>query len=165
MSELSTQPDPTRLLGELDLRLPSTGLYDGPDPQAFAPLVAPRAGAGRGACVFDYFRRWQHGETLHLAPGAFGCGGWGRAFFGIQTRPRDGFIDFLWKDEGLRASRALTATWVPELAGYLKTVTFWANPDQLSVLQRGAYHHHRWGERDPVTVPFGSACMDGTISP
>ena len=184
MSDLSTQPDPTRLIGELDLRLPLTGLYDAPDPRAFAPLVAPRAGAGRGPCVFDHFRRRQHGETLHLMPGAFGCGDCGRAFFGIQTRSRDGFIDFLWKDEGLRASRALTATWVddaptyhsayghiligplkPELAGYLKTVTFWANPDQLSVLQRGAYHHHRWGERDPVTVPFGSACMDGTISP
>jgi hypothetical protein len=183
MSYLSTQPDPTGLMGELDLRLPLTGLYDAPDPEAFAPLVAPRAGAGRGPCVFDYFRRWQHGETLHLTPAAFGCGGCGRAFFGIQTRPRDGFIDFLWKDEGLRASRELMATWVddaptyhstyghiligplkPELAGYLKTVTFWANPDQLSVLQHGAYHHHRWGEPEPVTVPFGSACMELVVA-
>ncbi len=48
----------------------------------------------------------------------------------------------------------------PEQAGYLKTVTFWVNPDQLSVLQHGAYHHHAWGTPDPVTVPFGSGCSE-----
>jgi len=48
----------------------------------------------------------------------------------------------------------------PTLAAYLRTVTFWVNPDQLSVLQHGAYHHHAWGEPDPVTVPFGSGCSE-----
>ena len=38
----------------------------------------------------------------HLTAGDFGCG---RAIFGVQTREKDDFIDFLWKDEGLRASR------------------------------------------------------------
>ena len=181
-----TQPDVHTLSAALDLQTPIIGLYDAPDPGAFAPLVQPAAGQarGRGACLFNYYRRWEKGETLHLTAERFGCGGCGRSLFGVQVRERDDFIDFLWKDEGLRASRALTATWVddaptchsayghiligplkPELAGYLKTVTFWANPDQLSVLQHGAYHHHRWGEPEPVTVPFGSACMDGTISP
>ena len=94
-------------------------------------------------------------------------------------REREDFIDFLWKDEGLRASRELMAGWVdnaptyrpehanvlvgplkPELAAYLKTVTFWVNADQLCVLQHGAYHHHAWGEPDPVTVPFGSGCSE-----
>jgi hypothetical protein len=52
----------------------------------------------------------------------------------------------------------------PALAQYLKTVTFWVNADQLSVLQHGAYQHHAWGEPDPVTVPFGSGCS-GLVVP
>ena len=172
-------PDSSRLLRELDLRTPVIGLYDAPDPEAFAPLVSPPKGPGRGPCLFDYYKRWVAGETLHLTAEAFGCGGCGRSLFGVQVRERDDFIDFLWKDEGLRASRELMADWVdnaptyhpehanvlvgplkPELAGYLKSVTFWVNADQLCVLQHGAYHHHAWGEPDPVSVPFGSGCSE-----
>jgi len=175
----TVQPDPTALTAALDLRTPLIGVYDAPDPEAFEPLVAPRPGSGRGPCVFHYYRRWLAGETLHLTAGAYGCGGCGRSFFGAQTRSRDDFIDFLWKDEGLRASRELMALWIdnaptyrPEhgnvlvgplrtaQAAHLKTVTFWVNPDQLSVLQHGAYHHHVWGDPDPVTVPFGSGCSE-----
>lgn len=176
-------PDPTTLVAALDLRTPLVGVYDAPDPGAFAPLVAPKPGRGRGACVFHFYPRWLTGETLHLTADNFGCGGCGRAFFGVQTRERDDFIDFLWGDEGLRASRELMAEWIdnaptyrprhghvfigplkPELAPYLKTVTLWVNPDQLSVLQHGAYHHHAWGEPDPVTVPFGSGCSELVVT-
>ncbi|MFA4966479.1 MAG: DUF169 domain-containing protein [Thermoleophilia bacterium] len=175
----SLQPDPARLIAALDLRVPLIGFYDAPEPEAFAPLVAPKAGPGRGPCVFHYYRRWLQGDTLHLTASAFGCGGCGRSFFGVQVREREDFIDFLWKDEGLRASRALMAGWDdnaptyapehghvligplrPALGRYLRTVTFWANPDQLSALQHGAYHHHAWGDPDPVTVPFGSGCSE-----
>ncbi len=178
-AEPPRRPDPSRLLRELDLRTPLIGFYDAPDPDAFAPLVAPKHGAGRGQCLFDFYRHWGKGETLHLTADNFGCGGCGRALFGVQTRARDDFIDFLWKDEGLRANRDLMAGWVdhaptyrpehagilvgplkPELAKYLKTVTFWVNADQLSVLQHGAYQHHAWGDPDPVTVPFGSGCSE-----
>jgi Uncharacterised ArCR, COG2043 len=171
--------DPVALIAALDLRTPLLGFYDAPDPAAFAPLVAPKAGPGRGPCVFHFYRCWLKGETLHLTADNFGCGGCGRAFFGVQTREREDFVDFLWGDEGLRASRELMAGWVdnaptyrpehghvflgplkPALARYLKTVTFWVNPDQLSVLQHGAYHHHAWGDPDPLTVPFGSGCSE-----
>ena len=145
---------------------PLIGLYDAPDPEAFAPLVRPPEGPGRGrgACLFNYYRRWEKGETLHLTAERFGCGGCGRSLFGVQVRERDDFIDFLWRDEGLRASRELMAEWVdnaptyrpehasvlvgplkPDLAAYLRTITFWVNADQLCVLQHGAYHHHAWG--------------------
>lgn len=173
------QPDPSALIAALDLQIPLLGFYDAPVPEAFAPLAEPKLGKGRGPCVFHFYRRWLKGKTLHLTAGNFGCGGCGRAFFGVQMRERDDFIDFLWKDEGLRASRELMAGWVdnaptyeprhghvfvgplkPELFEYLRTVTFWADPDQLSVLQHGAYHHHAWGEPDPVTVPFGSGCSE-----
>jgi Uncharacterised ArCR, COG2043 len=172
-------PDSSRLLRELDLRTPVIGLYDAPDPDAFAPLVSPPKGPGRGPCLFNYYRRWEKGETLHLTAQAFGCGGCGRSLFGVQVRERDDFIDFLWRDEGLRASRELMADWVDhaptyraehadiligplrtDQAQYLKTVTFWVNADQLCVLQQGAYHHHAWGEPDPITVPFGSGCSE-----
>jgi hypothetical protein len=177
-----TQPDPSTLLAELDLDLPLIGFYDAPDPTAFAPIVEP-GGAGRGPCVFDFFRRWQRGETLHLTRETYGCGGAGRALCGAPGRPREAFIDFLWKDEGLRATRELMAGWIdaapayhmehdhvligplrPEQAAYLKTVTFWVNADQLSLLQHGAYHHHAWGDPDPVTVPFGSGCMELVVT-
>jgi len=180
---LAQQPDPTRLIAELDLRVPLVGFYDAPDPDAFAPLVAPKPGPARGPCVFHFYRCWLKGETLHLTAEDFGCGGCGRAFFGVQTRERDAFIDFLWGDEGLRASRELMAGWVdnaptyraehghvllgplkPALAAHLKTVTFWVNPDQLSVLQQAAYHDHAWGEPDPITVPFGSGCMELAVT-
>ena len=176
-------PDPSRLLRDLDLRTPLIGLYDAPDPEAFAPVVRPPAKRGRGPCLFNYYRRWENGETLHLTADRFGCGGCGRSLFGVQVREREDFIDFLWGDEGLRASRELMAEWVdnaptyhpehgnimigplrPELAGYLRTVTFWVNADQLCVLQHGAYHHHGWGEPDPVTVPFGAGCS-GLVVP
>ncbi len=172
-----TDPDLSTLLAALDLQTPVVGLYDAPDPAPFAPLVTP--GAGRGRCLFDFYADWERGATLHLTAERFGCGGCGRAFFGVQTREREDFIDFLWKDEGLRASRELMADWIdrsptyrpahghilvgplkPELGEHLKTVTFWVDPDQLSVLQHGAYHHHAWGEPDPVTVPFGSGCSE-----
>jgi hypothetical protein len=172
-------PDPSRLLRELDLSTPLIGLYDAPDPALFAPLVSPSTRPGRGPCLFAYYKRWVGGETLHLTAEAYGCGGCGRSLFGLQVRERDDFIDFLWKDEGLRASRKLMADWVdnaptyrpehvnimvgplkPGLAEYLKTITFWVNADQLCVLQHGAYHHHAWDEPDPVTVPFGSGCSE-----
>jgi len=176
---LDNQPDPSALVAALDLQTPLLGFYDAPDPEAFAPLVGPNPGAGRGPCVFHFYRCWLKCETLHLTAANFGCGGCGRAFFGVQMREREDFIDFLWKDEGLRASRELMAGWVdnaptyapqhehvligplkPALAQYLRTVTFWVEADQLSVLQHGAYHHHAWGEPDPVTVPFGSGCSE-----
>jgi hypothetical protein len=173
------RPDPSTLLAALDLRTPLIGLYDAPEPQAFAPLVSPKPSAGRGPCVFHFYRRWLNGETLHLTADDFGCRGCGRALFGVQALERDDLVDFLWRDEGLRASRELMAAWVdgaptywpahgnvligplrPDLSEYLRTVTFWVNADQLSVLQHGAYHHHALGDPDPVTVPFGSGCSE-----
>jgi hypothetical protein len=43
---------------------------------------------------------------------------------------------------------------------YLKSVTFLANPDQLSVLLLGAQYHSAPGDPPPVIAPFGSGCME-----
>ena len=176
---MSAAPDPRTLLAALSLQTPLIGLYDAPDPAAFSPLVEPLQGARRGACLFHFYRRWLEGETLHLTPENYGCGGCGRSLFGIQVRGREDFIDFLWGDEGLRATREQMGTFVDNAPTYyaehphvlvgplrdgqeafLKSVTFWVNADQLCVLQHGAYHRHSWGEPDPVTVPFGSGCSE-----
>ena len=176
---MSATPDPRALLAALDLATPLIGLYDAPEPEAFAPLVEPAKGAGRGPCLFHFYRRWLQGETLHLTPDNFGCGGCGRSLFGIQVRGREDFIDFLWGDEGLRETREQMATFVDHAPTYhaehghvfvgplrggqeqhLRSVTFWVNADQLCVLQHAAYHRQSWGEPDPVTVPFGSGCSE-----
>jgi hypothetical protein len=173
----AAQPDPAVLLAALDLAIPLIGLYDAPDPDAFAPLVEPSREAKRGACLFHFYKRWLKGETLHLTPDNFGCGGCGRSLFGIQAREREDFIDFLWGDEGLRETREQMATYVDHAPTYhtehghvlvgplregqeahLRSVTFWVDADQLCVLQHGAYHRHSWGDPDPVTVPFSAGC-------
>ena len=175
----TAQPDPSRLLAALDLETPLIGVYDAPDPEAFAPLVAPDPKLKRGQCLFHFYKRWLSGHTLHLTHDNFGCGGCGRSLFGVEMRGREDFIDFLWADEGLRETREQMATFVdhaptyhavhehvlvgPLRAGqeeHLKSVTFWVNADQLCVLQHGAYHRQSWGEPDPVTVPFGSGCSE-----
>ena len=57
-------------------------------------------------------------DAAHLTAGHFDCGGCGRAFFGVQIRERDDFIDFLWGDEGLRASRELMADCIDHAPTY-----------------------------------------------
>ena len=170
-------PDPSVLLSVLEYDRPLVGLYDAPDPAPFAPLVEPKAN-GR-ACVFTFYRNWLRGQTLHLTRDNFGCGGAGRALCGVETRDRESFIEFLWHDEGLRATRELMAGWIDHGETYhmkhdhlligparddqyehLVTLTFYVEPDQLSILQQGTYYNHAWDDPLPIIVPFGSGCME-----
>jgi|GEM_PF-132589 len=179
-----TQPDPAYLLEKLDYSLPVIGFYDAPDPEPFEPLVGPKPGPKRGPCVFDFYPRWLRGETVIITPECYGCGGAARAFCGVQTRSRDDFIDFLWRDEGLKAEREQMAEWIDRRSVYdmqhdqillgplkadqyawLKTVTFWVNPDQLSVLTYAVHYHHSWGETPPFIAAFGSGCSQLLIDP
>lgn len=170
-------PDPTQLIEALALREPLIGLYDAPEPAAFAPLVEPRTTDGHAPCVFSYRSDWLAGRTLHLTAESGVCGGALRSLFGVQTSSREEFITFLYEEEGLRASRELMEEMIdaprgfackhghvligplkPQLGDHLRTVTFYVNPDQLSILQHGAYYH--WSVKDPapVVVPFSSGC-------
>jgi hypothetical protein len=168
------QPDPSTLLAKLRLATPIIGLYEAPDPQVFAPLVEPK---GR-ACVFAFVQRWRQGKSLHLTSERYGCGGCARQFFGVETRSRQAFIDFLVGDEGLRASPELMEEWIDAsrplrrehehiLIGplransyeHLLTATFFVDPDQLSLLCIAASYHSAPGDPAPVVAPFGSGCM------
>jgi hypothetical protein len=169
------QPDPTNLLERIGLDIPLIGFYDAPDPSPFAPLVKP--GLGKRQCIFTFYNRWMDGATLHITKEDYGCGGAGHWLCGIESRPRQDFVAFLVDDEGLKASHDLMNQWLnhskpyeqkyphiligPLQEGqyeYLRSVTFYVNPDQLSVLVLGAQYNNAPGDPLPVIAPFGSGC-------
>lgn len=170
------QPDPERLIDRLGLTTPLIGLYDAPDPSAFEPLVRP--GGANGMCVFSFYQAWADGKTLHITKENFGCGGAGYWLCEVETRSREDFVRFLAETEGLKSSVDLMNAWLdrhrpyrqqhPHLligplrpAGYdyLKTVTFYVNPDQLGALMIGSQYDSSPGDCPSVVAEFGSGCM------
>jgi len=169
------QTDCTRLLKSIDINLPLIGFYDAPDSKAFEPLVTPKT----GDCVFSFFQEWMQGITLHITKEHFGCGGAGHWMCGIRVRSKDEFIQFLVEEEGLKDSPELMAKWLdvtrpykPRFAhlfvgplkedqwAWVKSLTFFVNPDQLSTLMLGAQYHSSPEDPVPVIAPFGSGCME-----
>jgi hypothetical protein len=171
-------PDPAFLLNKLDVRLPLTGFYDAPEAAAFKPLIRPK-GMVRHRCVFMYFNSWIKGFTLDLTVKRSVCRGCARTFFGQDTRDRHEFLNFLACEEGLKSSAEAMGKWLDrdqpyqprnthlligpyrgECFEFLKSVTFWVNPDQISALVIGAHYHHQPDDAAaPVIAPFGSGCM------
>ena len=155
-----------------DLDARPVGLYDAPDPEPFAPLVALRR------CLYDHYEDWQQGATLLFNQASKGCPGCGYWLTGVGRFPsRQAMVEFLTVKEGLRETHALTEAWLdacpvppplhgnlligpvrPELDEFLKTVTFFVTPDQLSVLLYAAHYHAHPGDPAPVLAPFGSGC-------
>jgi hypothetical protein len=169
-------PDPSHLLDSLGLETPPIGLYDAPDAAAFEPCLRPEP--GRHTCVFAFYKDWLRGRTLHLTWEAHGCGGAGPCLFGRHERPPEDLVTFLVEEEGLKRSRETMLRWVerrrmhlpahpniligplrPDQDAYLKSVTFFVDPDRLGALVVGA--NYDAGPDDPVvvTAPFGSGCM------
>jgi len=155
---------------ELDYR--PVGIYDAPEPASFAPLTDNKR------CIFDHFDDWQQGKTIDITAATKTCPGCSYWMTGINKFPTwEAYVDFLTVKEGLRATPELMDSWLkahppyrpahghiligpvkPELSAYLKTVTFFVNPDQLSVLMLGASYHAHPGDLAPVIAPFGSGC-------
>jgi hypothetical protein len=173
-------PNPNFLIKKAGIILPLIGFYDTPDPLAFEPLVRPVE--GRWACLYMFYKNWLKGKALHLTEDNYGCGGAGTYLFGVKTRSRQEYIDFLYGEEGLKASGELIGQWFDQAPtyksehpniivgqlkddqfGYLKTVTFFINPDQLSLFIAGAYYHQALSSPPLVTAPFGAGC--GLLSP
>jgi hypothetical protein len=170
-------PNPENLLKIAGIPTPLIGFYDTPDPSPFEPLISPKPSGH--ACIFAFYETWLNGQTLHIMPDNSGCGGANHWLFGIKGRTRENFVKFLVDDEGLKASHDLMNKWLdvakpyqPEhpniLIGplkadqyeYLKTVTFFVNPDQLSLLLIGAYYNCSPTDPPPVIAPFGSGCSE-----
>lgn len=170
-------PDPTNLILRIGLTTTLIGFYDVPDVSRFKPLVAPKP--EKHMCVFSFYQSWLDGETLHITKDNPGCGGCGHWLFGSITRSREDYIKFLVDNEGLKSSHDLMNQWMdyhkpysPKypniLIGplkqdqyeYLKSITFFVNPDQLSLLILGANYNNEPGDPSPVIAPFGSGCME-----
>ena len=173
-------PDPTFLTEKAEITIPLIGFYDTPNPSAFEPLVRPVK--DRWACLYMFYKNWLKNKTLHLTKENYGCGGAGTYLFGVKTRSRQEYIDFLYGEEGLKASGELMGQWIDQaptykpahpniLVGplkedqfeYLKTVTFFINPDQLSLFVVGAYYHQGLSSPPLVTSPFAAGC--GLLAP
>lgn len=169
------QPDPQPLLNAAAIRIKPIGFYDAPDAEPFRPVVGPHQ--GRWACVFMFYKRWQRGDTLQITTDNYGCGGAGTYLLDRQSRSREEMVDFLYKQEGLKATSELTGQWIdrvrhyqpnhrhlflgplkPEQYQYLRTVTFFVNPDQLSLLITGAHYREAMGEPPPVLSSFSAGC-------
>jgi len=168
-------PDPTRLITRIGLNVPLIGLYDAPTPEPFEPLVTPPR--EKRSCVFAYYKNWIQGKRLLLTKEQFGCGGAGHWLCDVLTRSRQDFVSFLVHEEGLKASHELMDKWLDHqkpfsqtypniligpLQGaqytFLKSVTFFVNPDQLSILMIGAQYFHSPTDLPPIMAPFGSGC-------
>lgn len=171
------QPDPTNLLNRVGISTPLIGFYDAPDALPFDPLVTPKQ--NKHVCIFAFYKNWLNGETLHIAKDNFGCGGAGHHLFGISDRSREDFVKFLVDDEGLKSSHDIMNQWLDRLEvyrpehpniligplredqhEYLKSITFYVNPDQLSMLMLGAQYNSTPGDPPPIIAPFGSGCME-----
>lgn len=169
------QPDYSQIVKRIDLSIPLIGFYDAPDPGPFEPLIKPN----QGDCVFLFYKNWLKGQTLHITKEHYGCGGAGRWMCGIEIRSRKDFIKFLVDDEGLKASHELMEKWIDTSAtykadhphlfigplkesqwDYIKSVSFFVNPDQLSTLMIGAQYNSAPEDPTPVIAPFGSGCME-----
>ncbi|HVN70904.1 MAG TPA: DUF169 domain-containing protein [Desulfomonilia bacterium] len=169
--------DFSRLMGRLGIKTPIIGFHDAPSIDGFEPVVAPEP--KKHVCVFAFYKDWLKGKTLRITKDNFGCGGAGTALCSVATRSREDYITFLADTEGLKADHEIMGKWIDErrtykqkypniLIGplregkenYLRSVTFFVNPDQLSALIIGA--HYRSVPSDPpaVLAPFGSGCME-----
>ena len=170
-------PDPTDLLKRAAITTPLIGFYDAPDTSRFKPLVKPAP--QKHGCIFSFYKRWLIGETLHITKDNPGCGGCGHWFFNSVTRSREDYVKFLVDDEGLKSSRDLMNQWLDYHKPYepkypniligplkqdqyehLKSITFFVNPDQLSLLILGANYNNAPCDPSPVIAPFGSGCME-----
>ncbi|HQG31350.1 MAG TPA: DUF169 domain-containing protein [Deltaproteobacteria bacterium] len=170
-------PDQKTLVTRLGLTNPLLGMYDSPDTSGFEPLITLKP--GKHMCIFRFYENFLKGETLQITKDNFGCGGAGSHLCGVQTRSREDYVTFLFEGEGLKATRPIMENWFdkrkpyemenpyilmgplrPEKYELLKTVTFFVNPDQLSMLVIGANYWSVPGDPPAVIAPFGSGCME-----
>lgn len=176
------RPDPASLLEVSGITTPLIGFYDVPNPKPFAPFAKLKR------CFFSAYENWLRGESICISEGASSCQGGGYWVGGVVPRwavkaagancaPREAFAKSLNQREGFKSSAALMCQWFENLAPYriengyvvigplrdeqyafLKTVTFFVNPDQLSLLLLGTEYHNSSVNVNPAFTAFGSGC-------
>jgi hypothetical protein len=176
------RPNPTNLLEIAGIKTPLIGFYDVPDPSPFEPFAKPKR------CFFSAYRNWLEGESVLVSIGDSSCQGggywvggtlpeWAVKSAGPNFTPRDSFATGLRQREGFKSSDALMCQWLENLKpyliengyvvigplkdeqyDYLKTITFWVNPDQLSLLLLGTEYQNASVAVNPAITSFGSGC-------
>jgi len=168
------QPNPANLLKIAEITNPLVGFYDTPNKKPFEPFTDVNH------CIFSCYHGWMRGESTCLSEqnvGAIGCPGAGYWNCNVATVPSEDVAHYLAVQEGLKASPDLMCQWLAnqpsykkehgcvvigplrmEQYDYLKTITFYVNPDQLSLLVTGAEYHNASASHHPVTAVYGSGC-------
>ena len=176
------KPDPTKLLEIAGIKTPLIGFYDVSDPKPFEPFAIPKR------CFFSAYENWLKGESIFISAGNSSCQGGGYWVGGIMPEwavksagpdlsPRENFAKGLNQREGFKSSDELMCQWLENLKPYmiengyvvigplkddqydfLKTVTFFVNPDQLSLLLLGTEHQNASVNVNPTFTAFGSGC-------
>ena len=165
------QPDPKKLLEIAEIINPLIGFYDVPDPKPFEPFAKPKR------CIFSCYKNWIKGESICISEGNCSCMGGGYWVGGDEFTTRDNFAKSLNEREGFKSSQELMKQWLDNLKPYriehgyvaigplrneqydfLKTVTFFVNPDQLSLLLLGTEYNNASVNINPAITAFGSGC-------
>ena len=176
------QPNPNNLLRISGIKNPLIGFYDVADPSPFEPFGTPER------CFYSAYENWLKGESICVSEGEASCQGggywvggvmppWAVKSAGADGDPLESFAKSLNQREGFKSSDELMCQWLENQKPYLienenvvvgplkedqyqhlKTVTFYVNPDQLSLLIIGAEYNNASQKNHPVIVPFGSGC-------
>lgn len=168
------QPDPMDLLSIADISNPLIGFYDTPKTRPFEPFIDARQ------CIFSCYQGWMQGASTVLSDqsaGSIGCPGAGYWNCNLATVPSKDVANYLAVQEGLKASPDLMCQWLAHQPTYkreyayvvigplrmeqyehLKTITFYVNPDQISLLITGAEFHNASASHHPVTAVYGTGC-------
>jgi len=164
------KPDPTDLLEVAGLETPLIGFYDVPDRTPFEPF------AQLERCIFSCYENWLKGESISISVNDTICRGGNYWIGGVEFASRDNLATALAEREGFK-SVELMKQWldnqkpyiiehryvvigplVDEYYDYLKTITFFVNPDQLSLLLLGTEYANASVDVHPTFVAFGSGC-------
>lgn len=175
-------PNPKKLLEISGIEKPLIGFYDVPDPKPFEPFTRPER------CIFSSYGDWMKGYSSQISEGNSSCKGGGYWVGGtmpdwaLETAdpdlsPLENFARRLNQREGFKSSDQLMCQWLENLPpyhiengyvvigpindsqySYLKTVTFYVNPDQLSLLIHGAEYNNASIIDHPIITAFGSGC-------
>ncbi len=176
------KPDPTKLLEIAGIKTPLIGFYDAPDLKPFEPFAKSKQ------CIFSCYTNWLEGESISFSEGKCSCQGGGYWIGGVvpgwvaesaepDSTQREIFAKGLNQREGFKSSAELMCQWLGNLNPYLiengyvvigplkdnqyehlRTVTFYVNPDQLSLLLIGAEYNNTSINDNPAITSFGSGC-------
>lgn len=161
----------TGILELAGIETPVVGVYDAPHTLPFAPLVLARR------CIFSSYENWQKGHCVLVNRESEGCRGAVYWLCGIEATSKEKMRHFYSQRKGLKATAELMEHWLEDhpphkpqeshlIVGplkegqdrYLKTITLYVNPDQLSLLLTGCEYENGPADAQPIISSFGSGC-------